>query len=178
MTALAGCNLGNYCVLSLKFRTLTLLAAMYCHDIESVVTHRKMKSTYCTAISRSEDIAPVKEHVMIEKKKISTFLASPFSPTRGQTVAQIFFSDGSTFSQDGWWDGALGAAPAVAAVGKLGPSTSTDLYREVNWADPSFKLTTSTRLLCNVQCTPRTGFVKISGNFHQNHDLKRQNQGI
>ena len=53
-----------------------------------------------------------------------------------------------------------------------------DLYREVNWADPSFKLTTSTRLLCNVQCTPRTGFVKISGNFHQNHNLKRQYQGI
>ena len=117
-----------------------------------------MKSTYCTAISRSEDIAPVKEHVMIEKKRISPFLASPFSPTRGQIVAQISFSDANTFSQDGWWDGALGAAPAVAAVGKLGPSTSTDLYREVNWADPSFKLTTSTRLLYNVQCAPRTGF--------------------
>ena len=108
------------------------------------------------------------------EKRISPFLASPFSPTRGQTVAQIFFSDGSTFSQDGWWDGALGAAPAVAAVGKLGPSTSTDLYREVNWADPSFKLTTST--MYNVH--PGQVFVKISGNFHQNHNLKRQYQGI
>ena len=112
------------------------------------LTHRNMKSTYCTAISRSDDIPPGKGQII----RCLHFRQSLFSPPAYIT------HEGSNNGPNVLFQPSIILALSLSRSCCSCSSWQTgapDLYREVGWSllwPSSFKLTTGT-CTCNVQCT-------------------------